>query len=120
MLALEFFTWWYSRGWRQLAKNMQRRIALTSSMFSVPILLRTLFAPWKRIITYPGASIEAKVRAFSDNMVSRFVGFTVRILVLFAAAIMLLIVSAVAVVELVAWPLLPVLVLVTLVKGITG
>ena len=120
MLALEFFTWWYSRGWQQLVKNMERRITLTSSMFSVPILLRTLFAPWKRIITYPGASIEAKIRAFSDNMVSRFVGFTVRIFVLFTAAIMLLIVSVVALVEIVAWPLLPIIALVLLVKGITG
>lgn len=120
MLALEFFTWWYSRGWRQLAINMQRRISLTSSMFSVPILLRTLFSPWKRIVTYPGSSIDAKIRAFSDNMVSRFVGFTVRIFVLFTAGIMLLVVSVVALIELVAWPLLPILVLVTLVKGILG
>jgi hypothetical protein len=120
MLALEFFTWWYSRGWQQLAKNMERRITLTSSMFSVPILLRTLFAPWKRIITYPGSSIEAKIRAFSDNMVSRFVGFMVRIFVLFTAAIMLLIVSVVALIELVAWPLLPIVVLVLLAKGVTG
>ena len=120
MLALEFFTWWYGRGWQQLAHNMHRRITKTSSMFSVPILLRTLFAPWKRIITYPGASIDAKIRAFGDNMVSRAVGFSVRLLVLFSAAIMLLLVSAVAVIELVVWPFLPLLVVVTIVKGIIG
>jgi hypothetical protein len=89
-------------------------------MFSVPILLRTLFSPWKRIITYPGSSIDAKIRAFGDNLVSRFVGFTVRLFVLFTAAIMLCVVSAVACIELVVWPLLPILVVVTLVKGITG
>lgn len=89
-------------------------------MFSVPILLRTLFAPWKRIITYPGASIDAKIRAFGDNMVSRAVGFSVRLLVLFSAGIMLVLVSTVAVIELVVWPFLPLLVIVTLVKGIIG
>lgn len=120
MLALEFFTWWYGQGWQQLAKNMQRRIAKTSSMFSVPILLRTLFAPWKRIITYPGAGLDAKVRAFSDNMVSRAVGFCVRLLVLLTAGIMLLLVSFVALIELIVWPFLPLLLLATLVKGVTG
>ena len=120
MLALEFFTWWYGRGWHQLARNMQRRISKTSGMFSVPILLRTLFAPWKRIITYPGSSLDAKIRAFGDNMVSRAVGFSVRLLVLFTAAIMLVLVSIVALIELIAWPILPILVIVTLVKGITG
>jgi hypothetical protein len=120
MLALEFFTWWYGRGWRQLIKNMQRRISKTSSMFSVPILLRTLFSPWKRIITYPGSSLDAKLRAFSDNMVSRLVGFCVRLLVLFTAGIMLFIVGAVALIEIAVWPVLPLLVIVTLVKGITG
>ena len=89
-------------------------------MFSVPILLRTLFSPWKRIITYPGASLDAKIRAFSDNMVSRAVGFSVRLLVLFTAALMLLLVSIVALIEIVVWPLLPILIIVTIVKGIIG
>jgi hypothetical protein len=120
MLALEFFTWWYGRGWQQLARNMQRRMSKTSNMFSIPILLGTLFAPWKRIITYPGASLDAKLRAFSDNMVSRAVGFVVRLFVLFTAAIMLIIVSMVAGIELAVWPCLPILVLITLVKGIIG
>lgn len=89
-------------------------------MFSVPILIRTLFAPWKRIVTYPGASIDAKIRAFGDNMVSRTVGFTVRLLVLLTAALMLIMVSLAALVEIVAWPLAPIAALILLAKGITG
>lgn len=120
MLALELFTWWYGQGWIHLAKNARKRIIGTSNMFSVPILIRTLFAPWKRIITYPGASIDAKIRAFGDNMVSRAVGFTVRLLVLFTAAIMLIFVSIAAVAEISTWPLVPIAALIMLVKGITG
>jgi len=120
MLAFELFTWWYGQGWAQLSKNVRHRIVGTSNMFSVPILIQTLFSPWKRIITYPGASIDAKLRAFGDNMVSRAVGFTVRVLVLLAAAIMLLIVSIAAIIEVVAWPLVPIMALILLVKGITG
>ncbi|HEY1835686.1 MAG TPA: hypothetical protein VGG13_02595 [Candidatus Saccharimonadales bacterium] len=120
MLALEFFAWWYGQGWRGLAKNMRRRVHMTAQMFSAPILLKTLFAPWRRIVTTPGAGIDAKMRAIGDNMVSRAVGFTVRVLVLLSAGIMLLIVGIVAIVELVAWPLLPAIAVLLLVKGLAG
>jgi hypothetical protein len=89
-------------------------------MFSVPILIRTLFAPWRRIITYPGATIDAKLRAAGDNMVSRVVGFSVRSMVLFSAGVMLVLVAAVAALQLIIWPLIPVAVVVAIVKGIIG
>ncbi|SRR6266567_1410640 len=120
MLALEFFGWWYGAGWQLLARNMQRRMRGISRMFSVAILIRTIFAPWKRIITYPGAGLDAKMRALADNMVSRFVGFTIRLFVLIAAGLMLLLGGIASVVELIIWPLLPIAALVLLVRGITG
>ena len=120
MIALEILTWWYSQGWLQVAKNAQSRFLKVSYLFSVPILLRTLFAPWRRIITYPGASIEAKFHAMGDNMVSRVVGFSVRILVLFSASIMLLLTAAAAAVQLIVWPLIPPAVVAALIKGIIG
>jgi len=118
MLALAFFGWWYGRGWRELAQGMRRRLRMTALMFSAPILLRTLFSPWRRIVTAPGAGLDAKLRAVGDNLVSRAVGFCVRLIVLFTAGIMLVIVGALAVAELVAWPLLPLAAVILLVKGI--
>jgi hypothetical protein len=118
MLAVAFFTWWYGQGWALVFKNIQRRLRQTSQMFSVSILLRTLFAPWRRIITYPGASLADHFRAMSDNLVSRMVGFTVRIFVLIAAVVTLIFVAVVAVIEIVAWPLVPIAILAGIVKGL--
>ena len=120
MLAFEFFRWWYGQGWRLQVRNMERRLTRTSHLFSVPSLLRTLFAPWRRIITYPGAGLEAHVQAATDNLVSRMVGFVVRLLVLFSAGVILTIVLIVGVAELIIWPLLPLAVPATLVKGVIG
>jgi len=120
MIALEILTWWYSQGWAQVAKNAELRFFKVSHMFSVPILVRTLFAPWRRIITYPGASIDARFRAMGDNLVSRFVGFSVRAMVLLTAGIMLAFTAAAALVQLVIWPLIPPAVIVALVMGIIG
>lgn len=75
--------------------------------FSVGLLLRTLFSPWRRIITYPGAGIGAHMRALGDNLVSRFIGFLIRLTVLVTAAISLVALIVFSGLLLVMWPLLP-------------
>src|SRR5260221_12930004 len=89
MLLVAFVQWWYGPGWRNASSRLLTRIRETFLTFSVPILLRTMFQPWRRIITYPGASIGDRMRAVLDNVVSRAVGFTVRLFALTAAAVLL-------------------------------
>jgi hypothetical protein len=118
MMALAFFGWWYGVGWRQVVRNVGLRLIKTSHMFSVPILLRTLFAPWRRIMTYPGAGLSERVRALGDNLVSRAVGFTVRVFVLATVGLLLLLVAIAGIIEVVVWPVVPLGVVVAIVKGI--
>lgn len=120
MLAFEFFRWWYGQGWMLQAQNIRRRLTRTSHLFSVPSLLRTLFSPWKRIVTYPGAGLDAHIRAATDNLVSRFIGFFVRLFVLIAAGVMLFLVFVVSAVIMAIWPLLPLAVPGAIIKGILG
>jgi hypothetical protein len=117
MLAAQFFVWWYGQGWALVFKNMQRRMRQTGQMFSVSMLLRTLFAPWRRIISYPGASLGDHLQALGDNLVSRAVGFTVRVLVLITACITFIVVAVVALIEIVAWPLVPIAIVAGIIKG---
>lgn len=107
MLVLAFFSWWYGRGWGQVAGSFDRRLQSTAQLFSVNQLLRTLFAPWRRIITYPGASLADKWKAWSDNLFSRMVGFVVRLIVLLAALVSLIVIALLTAMETVVWPLLP-------------
>lgn len=107
MLAVAFIRWWYGAGWKNLARNVQRRSQRTLDSFSVPTLLRTLFSPWKRIITSPGAGIDAHLRAIGDNAISRLVGFTVRLTVLLSAGLSLVVMMVFGLLQLAIWPLLP-------------
>jgi hypothetical protein len=107
MLAIGFFSWWYSTGWMILAKNVEKRLQKTAAMFSAPSLMRTLFAPWKRIVTNPGAGLSAHLSAIGDNMVSRAVGFTIRLFVLLAALISLVLIAVIGLVQIIVWPLVP-------------
>jgi hypothetical protein len=120
MVMLQLFSWWFGQGWQQVAKNSWTRLVRVSHIFSVPILLRTLWAPWRRIVTYPGASIDAKLRALGDNLVSRAIGFTVRILVLVAAGLVLVLTATAGAIAVILWPLVPLAVPVLLLKGILG
>src|SRR6185437_5339142 len=104
MFIASFFSWWYTKGWAGVATSFESRIANIAYLFSVNQLLRTLFAPWRRIISYPNANFNAKIRAAIDNLFSRTIGFVVRILVLIAAFIAAVLITFITAVELILWP----------------
>lgn len=118
MLIVGLFSWWYGRGWTGVAHSTQRRLHSLADLFSIRILLHTLFSPWRRIITYPGAGLDARLRAFGDNLVSRAVGFTVRFFVLLTAAVGFVLVAVLGALELLIWPLVPLLGMALIVKGL--
>ena len=114
---LSFFSWWYGPGLAGLVRAIQRRMHQLAELFSIAILLRTLFSPWRRIITYPGAGLEAHMRAMLDNMVSRVIGFFVRVGVLLAAIIMFVLLAIVSAAQIILWPLFPLIALGLIVWG---
>lgn len=109
MFMLDLVSWWYGAGWKGTLSATKRRLQGLADMFSVDILLRTLFSPWKRIITPPRAGLDARLRAFGDNFVSRCIGFTVRFFVLLAAGLSYVGLLLIGLAELLLWPLLPVI-----------
>jgi hypothetical protein len=109
MLVVAFLQWWYGPGWRDAGNRLAARIRETYLNFSVPILLRTLFSPWKRIISPAGGSFDMKMRALIDNAVSRAVGFAVRLIALISACALIAFFVIVGGALLVLWPALPLL-----------
>ena len=107
MFVVSFFSWWYGEGWAQVGASLRVRLSSVASAFSVNQLLSTLFAPWRRIITYPGASLSEKFHAWSDNVFSRTIGFIIRLIVLLTALLVTILVALLTLIELALWPLLP-------------
>ena len=67
-------------------------------LFSVKVLFKTLFSPWKRdSISTDGLSLQEKFQVWTLNLASRIIGFLVKTFVLatfiivFAAAIIIFI-----------------------------
>jgi len=116
-MVLEFFVWWYTTGWLETLQRIGGHIEAVWRMFSVPILLRTLFAPWRRIVTTPGKGMDQLFRSMLDNTISRLVGFVVRLFVLLAAIVLTCGMAIFGLVVTVLWPLLPLLVVFCVLKG---
>lgn len=117
MLVLAFFSWYYKEGWTATLHSSKKRVSRINRAFSVPLLLTTLFAPWRRIVTYPGSSLSDHLKAWADNLVSRAIGFVVRVCVLIAAMIMISTVMLLSLLELLIWPLVPPAIIGALVAG---
>ncbi len=109
MLVMVFFHWWYGAGWRDTVGRIGRLITEVYFNFSVPILLKTLFAPWRRIISPAGTNLQQKLRALVDNAVSRAVGFTMRLILLITAASLMLGAILIGGLLIATWPLVPLL-----------
>lgn len=107
MLFVEFFAWWYSKGFVEITRRVGRVLSRIWGFFSIPMLLRTLFAPWKRITTEAGKSLQEHTRAWADNAISRLVGFTIRIFVIIAAFVSLTVVAVLGICFIIAWPFVP-------------
>lgn len=118
MIVLMWAQWWYGAGWKQCATRVADWLKAVEASFSLGILLKTLFSPWKQVITGSAGSIGDRFRAFIDNLVSRFVGFGIRIITLIAAGITLAVGVLGGALLVVAWPLIPIAVPVLIIWGL--
>ena len=119
-MVLEFFYWWYGPGWLGTIKRVGQRIVGTMRVFSMPILLMTLFSPWKRIVEQSDGSFEMFIQSMIGNLVSRAVGFTVRLFVIVTSLILTSITTVFGLVVIIIWPILPIVAISSLVMSIFG
>lgn len=79
MFIVGILSWWYTAGWRQQFVNVQARLSRTLDYFSIDLLLRTFFSPFRQISAgRVTGSLDVQVRAFFDRLVSRLIGAMVR------------------------------------------
>lgn len=119
-MLFEFFAWWYGPGWLLAWRESLGWIKRVQRTFSADILLRTLFSPWKRIVSLPGRSIDEKFKGFIDNLVSRTIGFFVRFATLIIALLAMLFTGIAGLALAISWPLVPVAVVYLLFRSIGG
>ncbi len=111
MLILSFFGWWYGRGFKNYLLDFVDHLKDLVDFFSMSILLRNLFDPFKQIGVERriNMSLGERMREWVDLQVSRVVGATVRFMILIAGTIVLMLRIVIGLVLGILWPLMPLL-----------
>jgi hypothetical protein len=116
---ITYFSWWYGQG---LVSFWQAILVMTGkiySYFSISILLRTLFDPWKRDnFKIENASLQDRMKLASDNLISRLVGFVIRLFTMIFGLLATVLFFVIMFLILLIWLLLPVVIIGLIVNGI--
>lgn len=108
MVIQLYLRWWYGAGWHwAVQRAIVERLQWCNETFSIFALMRTLFAPFKQTYNKSNGSIDMRVRAFFDNVISRCVGFVSRFFIIITGLIACLFVLITGAVFVVLWPLAP-------------
>jgi len=121
MLIVSFASWWYGAGWRFVASRAKYKISRMGEFFSISLLLKTLFSPYRQISAGAvNGPLNLRMRAFFDRQFSRFIGFFVRMIMIIAGTVAIIVLGMATIVWLVVWPLLPLSPLIFVVFAATG
>ena len=108
--------WHFYEASKFLLRVWKNFILFSINFFSIPLLLKTLFYPWRRYKWgYPrGFDIGKYLETITSNLFSRLMGAICRIFLIIIGTIFQIFVVAAGVVLFVGWLLLPILLLAAL------
>lgn len=113
MLMLNLIRWWYAEGLRKFIGRLGLKLVKITDFFSIGLLIKTLFTPFRLIDSYSAAdnSLDGRVRAAIDKLIGRMIGGLIRTTVLVFGLVVILTTIIWSGVKIVAWlvaPFLPV------------
>ena len=108
MVIISLLSWWYSEGWLEQISLTKRSFIKLADKFSIGMLLKTLFAPFRQISVGEQAGKTASLASVvADKLISRLVGSVMRLVMVFVGMLALIIYAIISLLRLAGWPLLP-------------
>lgn len=107
---MEFLSWFYTKGVEYYIASWRGTLAYFVHFFSLSLLLKTLFSPWKRLVfvdTSPGFNLQKQFEVFTSNLISRMIGAIVRFILFWTGIILIVLVAIGGVVGVFFWLILP-------------
>lgn len=116
---ITYFSWWYYDELLYLWRSIKIITKKFLSSFSIAVLLRTIFDPWKKDVVYlENPSLDARLKAMVNNLFSRCIGFVIRIFTIAIGLILTGIVFTLLISVFLVWLLMPVIIITLLVMGV--
>lgn len=121
MFLVGILQWWYGNGWVRHAKHSYIGVLRTADFFSIGLLLKTLFNPFKQISAHSGGnSFAEQLSAFADRLFSRCVGGVIRFFTIIIALVAIVFRTIFMILSIVLWTALPLAPLAGLVLWVSG
>ncbi len=118
-LFFDYVLWHYGRAYINGATVWANLMWFVMHFFSVPLILRTLFSPWKRMREeYTHGGFEDFMGMIVVNIMTRIIGFFVRIVILIVGMVSFIATFAGFILWSVVWTLLPIFIIGTISGGI--
>jgi hypothetical protein len=108
-IALVFWRWYYGEAIKDVLTGWKNYIIFSLNYFSIPLLLKTILAPWKRDITRKprGFDIKKVFEYIAFNLISRGIGFLVRFFTIIVGIVFFLLVLIFGLLFFIVWLILP-------------
>lgn len=108
MVVFSLFSWWYTTGWLTVIRKGGAVLNAVLTFFSVPLLVASLFAPFRQISAgRVNGPLAVQLRAWGDKTFSRVIGAVVRSILIVLGLVTLMITAFAWAIVCAAWPLLP-------------
>jgi len=114
-------SWWYTTGWRQRVSLLKEKLASTVDYFSIDLLLRTLFSPYRQISAGKvNGPLGVQMRAFFDRLISRMIGAMIRLFMIVVGVIAIILHIFIGFILVICWAIVPLMPLLGLVLFMSG
>lgn len=111
--------WHYTKAWADMIRIVRNYLWFIANFFSIVLLARTLFSPWRRLSVSGGkGGEESVIGAFLINVLMRGIGFLARGFVIFLGVLSLIATVFLALICAVLWVLLPAIIFILFFGGV--
>lgn len=112
------FFLWYIESIKRISQVAYLMVLKNLDYFSIPLLLKTFFQPWKRdILSTQGLSLNQKFQIWTFNLMSRIIGAIIRFFTIIIGLILTLVLMIFGLLAVIAWILMPIIILYFFVYG---
>lgn len=101
----DYFRWHYGRGYSELMSILENFLLFILHFFSLAILFKTLFHPWRRMSESHGSGLELETffSALLVNTIMRLVGFVNRSVIIVIGIFFFFFYAVIGFVAMIAW-----------------
>ena len=109
MVIPSLLRWWYGDGWLNQLTLIKWAFIRMADRFSIGLLIRTLFAPFRQISADEQArTAGGMMNVIVDKLISRLIGGVMRLVMIIVGAISLVLLAVISLIRIILWPLLPI------------